>query len=111
MKPSVAHTNIEHYLSLLADERLTAERRAKITRLVVQEVNKLGRNIEELEFVQMIASKGRRRINRLQQMLDHTTETSQRATIEHMISIFEATQQLLDAFRRDFEISMTGPTS
>ena len=93
----VARANIDHYLGLLDDSGLALEKRATVTKLLIQEEDSLAHDIEQLEFAETRAASGRGRLNDMRCKLD-LSEPEHRAQAERLVAIFEATQNLLDGF-------------
>src|SRR5262249_39399423 len=61
----IARANIDHFLDLLKDGDLAPERRATIVRLLIEEEDKLGHDLEQLDFAESRAENGRRRLQQL----------------------------------------------
>jgi hypothetical protein len=59
----IARANIDHFVGLLNDDGLAPERRTVITRLLIDEEDKLSHNLEQLEFAETRAADGRNRLN------------------------------------------------
>lgn len=93
----IARANVDHYLGLLDDEDITPERRALVVRLLVEEEDKLGHDLEQLELAESRAAQGRNRLNRLRSMLD-IAEPANRVQAERLVANVEAIQNLLDGF-------------
>ena len=93
----VARANIDHYLGLLNDPVLPPEKRATVTRLLIQEEDGLAHDIEQLEFAETRAASGRDLLNHVRGKLD-LTAPEHRAQAERLVANFEATQKLLDGF-------------
>ena len=91
----VARANIDHYLSLLNDPVLPPEKRATVTKLLIEEEDGLAHDIEQLEFAETRAANGRDQLNRIRCKLDISTP-EHRAQAERLVASFEATQKLLD---------------
>jgi hypothetical protein len=93
----IARANIDHYLDLLSDGACAREKRAMVTRLLVEEEDKLGHDLEQLEFAERRVADGRDRLNHLRSRLDLVPE-QQRAEAERLVAIFEDVQHLLEGF-------------
>ena len=93
----VARANIDHYLGLLNDDGIAAEKRAMVTKLLIEELGKLGHDLEQLGFAEQRAASGRDRLNHLRSRLDLVPE-QQRAEAERLVANFENTQHLLEQF-------------
>ncbi len=97
MDKFVARANVDHFLGLLNGTGLGAEKRATITKLLIEEEDKLGHDLEQLEFAENRAADGRDRLNRLRGRLD-IVDPKHREQAERLVANFEATQKLLDNF-------------
>lgn len=105
----IARANIDHYLYLLGQADLGPEKRAAVTKMLIEEEDKLSRDLEHLEFAQVRAATGRDRLNGLRQKRDGFAEHSaQRATAERLIANFEGIQQLLDDFCHHLQARVNG---
>jgi hypothetical protein len=93
----IARANIDHYLGLLDGRDIPSERRAVIVKLLVDEEDRLGHDLEQLEFAESRAAEGRSRLKRLQDMLS-VAAPADRAQAERLLANFEAIQKLLDGF-------------
>jgi hypothetical protein len=89
-----ARANIDHYLGLLYDARLAPEKRATVTKLLMQEEDYFGRDVEQLEFAEKRAADGRDRLKDLQDRLDLAPERF-RGEAERVLANF---LRLLDGF-------------
>ena len=78
MDSFVARANIDHYIALLNDPDVAVEKRATVTTLLMQEVDKLRGDLEQLEFAERRAADGRDRLHHLRSRLDLTPEPSRR---------------------------------
>ena len=94
----VARENIDHYLRLLNRTGLGPEKRATVTKLLIEELDKLGHDIEQLEFAETRAASGRDRLNEVRRKLGDMSAPEHRAQAERLVANFEATQKLLDGF-------------
>jgi len=95
----VARTNIDHYLGLLYDVDLAPEKRAMVTKKLIQEEDNLAHDFEQLEFAEKRAADGRDRLNNLRNRLDLTPKKF-RAGTERLVFNVEAIQHLLEGFCR-----------
>jgi hypothetical protein len=95
----VARANIDHYLDLLSDGGCAREKRAMVTKLLVEQEDKLGHDLEQLEFAERRVADGRDRLNHLRSRLDLVPE-QQRAEAEQLVANFEDIQNLLESFCR-----------
>lgn len=97
----VAHANIDHYFNLLTVQGLTDGNRDTIVKLMLAEEDKLGRDLEHLQFAEDRAARGRDRLNYLRGLraafADGSTE---QARADDMLANFETTQNLMEQFCR-----------
>ena len=70
MDQFVARANIDHYLEMLKNNDIPSHNRSMITKLLIEEENKLGRNHEQLEFAENRAAACRDRADRQRRLLD-----------------------------------------
>ena len=94
----IARANIDHYLHLLNSTGLGPEKRATVTKLLIEEEDRLGHDIEQLEFAETRAASGRDRLNQVRRKLRDLSAPEHRAQAERLVANFEATQKLLDGF-------------
>ena len=95
----IARANIDHYLDLLSDGGCAREKRAMVTKLLIEEEDKLGHDLEQIEFAEKRVADGRDRLNHLRSRLDLVPE-QQRAEAERLVANFENIQHLLEQFCR-----------
>jgi hypothetical protein len=95
----VTRANIDHYLELLSDGGCAREKRAMVTKLLIEEEDKLGHDLEQVEFAEKRVADGRDRLNHLRSRLDLVPE-QQRAEAERLVANFENIQHLLEQFCR-----------
>ena len=93
----IARANIDHYLDLLSDGGCAREKRAIVTKLLIEEEDKLGHDLEQVEFAEKRVADGRDRLNHLRSRLDLVPE-QQRAEAERLVANFEDVQRLLESF-------------
>lgn len=97
----VARANIDHYLDLLDKPDVPIANRATIIKLLIAEEDKLGHDLEQIEFAESRAAKGRSRLNRLRHLRDSfIAGSTDRAQADRLISNFEAIQHLMEHFCR-----------
>ena len=95
----VARANIDRYLSLLMEDENPRETRVTITRLLIEEEDKLGHNLEQLEFAETRAATVRDRVNSLRISRNSSVASSlDRAQADRLLANLEAIQQLLEDF-------------
>ena len=97
MDRSIARANIYLYIDLLNDADLASEIRATVTKLLIEEEDKLGDVLEQLEFAEKRVADGRNRLNHLRSRLDLVPK-QQRAEAERLVANFEDIQHLLESF-------------
>ena len=97
----VARANIDHYLDLLNKHDVPVTNRSTITKLLIEEEDKLGHDLEQLEFAERRAAMGRDRVNRLRNLRNSfIAGSTDRVQADRLLSTFEATQHLLKHFCR-----------
>lgn len=69
MDPFITRENIDHFLELLKADDITPDRRDAITRLLLDEENKLSYDLEQLEFALTRAANGRDQLKQARQRL------------------------------------------
>ncbi len=96
----VAHANIDHYLHLLTSQsQLTDGNRTTITKLMVAEEDKLGRDLEHLQFAEIRTARARDRLNHLSRLRDAFADgSSERMQAEKALANFEAIYKLMEQF-------------
>ncbi len=99
MDSFIARENIDHFLGLLEDADLAPGRRVVVSRLLIEEEDKLGHDLEQLGFAETRAANGRERLHGLRQMLG-SGQISEPALelAQRQIANFEAIQRVLDSF-------------
>ena len=98
----IARENIDHFIELLNGDSLAPDRRAVITRLLMDEEDKLGHDLEQLDFAETRAAKGRELLNHAQAQLAKC-HPHQRPQMERLVQNFAALQMLLDGFCNQLE--------
>lgn len=93
----IARENIDRFIELLNDYSLPPGQRAVITKLLIAEEDKLARNLEQLEFAESRAARGRVQLNRMRQQLAECHPDG-RAQLERLVQNCEALQDMLDDF-------------
>jgi len=94
----IARANIDHYLNILnADVLLGAEHRAAMTKRLIAEEDRLSHDLEQLQFAEDRAAKGRERLKQVQR-LRNKADPMHRANAEPLAANVEAIQNLLDSF-------------
>jgi hypothetical protein len=97
MRRFIARENIDHYLHLLNSTGLGLEKRATVTKLSIEELDKLSHDLGQLGFAEQRTANGRDRLNHLRGRLDLTPEHL-RAEAERVVANVEAVQHLLEDF-------------
>ncbi|MDA9440357.1 hypothetical protein XH98_14760 [Bradyrhizobium sp. CCBAU 51745] len=99
MDSYVAHANIDHYFNLLTVEGITDRNRDTIVKLMIAEEDKLGRDLETLQFAEDRAARGRDRLNHLRRLRAAFADGSiEQARADQMLANFETTQKLMEQF-------------
>ena len=99
----IARSNIDHYLGRLNETGLRPEKRAMITKLLIEEEDKLGRDIEHLEFVEKRTADGRERVNRVRNSREaFAFGTPERELADRLLINLENIQTLLESLCHQF---------
>ena len=102
----IARANIDNYLSLLnADVLLSSEKRSMIVSLLIAEEDKLSHDLEQLEFVEIRAARGRERLKQVRRLRDEA-EPRIRDNAEQLVANVEAIQQLLENFLHQLRVKV-----
>jgi hypothetical protein len=97
MDSFVARANIDHYLNLLNGGELSDLNRGTVTKLLVVEEDKLGHDLEQLEFAESRTARSRERVNHFRKLRDAFVEGStDRAHAENVLANFEKTYALME---------------
>lgn len=99
MEQFVAQANVDHYLELLNRDDISSNNRSMVSKLLIEEENKLGQGLEQLEFAEIKAAACRNRANRQRHLLDsfdpNSTEWVQ---AERLLVNFESLAQFVEGF-------------
>lgn len=99
MEPFIARANIDHFLDLLRDDDLPAERISAINQLLIAEENKLSRDLEQLDFAESRAALYRSRLDGLLRWRDGFADgSSERSRADGVVAKFEVTLEIVDRF-------------
>ncbi len=96
---AITRAHVDEYVSLLNERDLAPETRAIIVKLLIEEENKLGHDLEQLEFAETRAARGRDHLKFLQRMRDVALPDA-RAQADRLVANVEGLQDLLDNFCR-----------
>ncbi|MDA9409416.1 MULTISPECIES: hypothetical protein [unclassified Bradyrhizobium] len=95
----VARANVDHYLDLLNGDDLAPHNRATITKLLVEEEDRLSHDLEHLEFAETRAANGRQRVNHVRRLRNaFAFDTAERAQADRLLVNCENLQTLLEDF-------------
>ena len=93
----IARANVDHYIALLSDADLTPDRRSAITKLLISEEDGLGHDLEQLEFYEIRAAAGRKRVEDVANLRDRfAVGTPERRHAEVLLVNIENLQTLLE---------------
>lgn len=70
MDQFIARANVDHYLEMLKNNDISSRNRSMVTKLLIEEENKLGRDHEQLEFAENRAAACRDRADHQRRLLD-----------------------------------------
>jgi len=94
----VARANIDHYLGLLnSDVMLSADKRATLIKLLIAEEDQLSHDLEQLEFAETRAARGRERLKRVRQLRD-AADPADRVNADRLVANIEEAQNLVEGF-------------
>lgn len=95
----VARANIDHYLDLMKNGDVPSYNRSMITKLLIEEENKLGHDQEQLEFAESRAAVCRARADRQRRLLDSFDPGSNDwVQAERLLVNFESLAQFVEGF-------------
>jgi hypothetical protein len=92
-----AREEIDRYIDLLSKADLPSRRRTAIAKLLIQEEDKFGHSLEQLDFAESLPATGRARLKEAEQMLE-AAMPADRASASRVVAKFVATQHLPDSF-------------
>ena len=93
--------NIDHYLEILNDPELSDSLKGTIRRLLIEEENRLGRDLEQLAFAELRLSICRGHLARVQAAQERLDIGSPEwSEAEKVIANFRAVLRLVEDFRR-----------
>jgi len=97
----ITRANIDRFLGLLSRSELTPHDRGNITKLLIVEEDKLGRDLESLQFAEDRTATSKERVNHFRKLRDSFVEgSSQRALADGVLTNFEAIQNIMERFCR-----------
>lgn len=101
MDKYIARANIDHYFNLLTSPDSTDCNQATIMKLMVAEEDKLGRDLEHLQFAEVRTARARDRLDYLRKLRDAFADSSaERIQAEKVLANFEAIYQSMEQFCR-----------
>lgn len=99
MDKYIACANVDHYLSILNGTDLSPHNRSTVTKLLVEEEDRLGHDLAQLEFAETRAAKCLAQVNHFRNLRGAFAEGSDdRARADRMLANFEAIHELVDQF-------------
>ena len=109
MDKFVARANIDHYIDMLHNHIVTPQNRTTINKLLLEQEDKLGHDLEQLEFAESRAAACRYRADRQRRLLDsfdHGSTDWMHA--ERLLVNFESLAQLVEGFCRQMRKQVNG---
>jgi DNA-binding MltR family transcriptional regulator len=101
MNRFAARANIDHYIGVLNDSDLAPHDRGRITELLIAEEDKLGHDLEQLQFAEDRTAKSLERLTNLKRLRERFNDGStHRAQADRALANFEAIHQLMEQFCR-----------
>ena len=99
MNNFIARANIEHYLDLLNKSDAAAQDLSVVTKLLIQEEDKLSRDLEQLEFAESKVAACRDRVDGQRRLRNKFLDGSpERVQAERLLTNSIATLQLIGGF-------------
>jgi hypothetical protein len=99
MNNYVARANIDHFLDMLHNNDVPAHSRSTITRLLIEEENKLSHDQEQLQFAESKAAVCRNRADRQRRLMDSFNHGSTDWELaERLLVNFESLAQFVEGF-------------
>ena len=99
MERYVARTNVDHFIGLLNGADLAPQSRSTITKLLIAELDKLGHDLEHLEFAERRTATGRERVNQVKALREtFAFGTEEREQADRLLVNVENLQTLLEDF-------------
>ena len=93
----IARANIDDYLVLLNDHNLAPEKRAVITKLLIEAADRLSYDIEHLDFFESRAANGRDQVRRVRMLRESFAFGSpEREQAERVVANVENLQTILE---------------
>jgi DNA-binding NarL/FixJ family response regulator len=107
----ITRANIDHFLGLLNRSDLTPHNCGKITKLLIAEEDKLGRDLEFLQFAEARTAASRERVNHFRKLRNSFVEgSSHRALADGVLKNFETIQNLMERFCRQMRETINSRT-
>lgn len=95
----VAKANVDHYIGLLNGSDIAPDYRTRVTKLLIEEEDKLSHDLEHLEFAERKVANGRDQVRRLRTARDgFAFGTAQRELADRIVVNCENLQTLLEDF-------------
>ncbi|HET7888051.1 MAG TPA: hypothetical protein VFL62_17645 [Bradyrhizobium sp.] len=99
MDEYIARANIDHYLDLLHNADIPSQNRAMINKLLLEEEDKLGQSLAQLEFADAKAAVCRARADRQRRLMDSFEPgTDDWVTAERLLVNFESLAQFVEGY-------------
>ncbi len=109
MQRFIASANVDHYLGLLKNGDVPSQTRSMITKLLVQEEDKLGLDNEQLEFVESRAAACRARADRQRRLMDSfIAGSTEWVQAERLLVNFESLAQFVEGFCHQMRHKVNG---
>ena len=95
LREFVSRQNLDRYVEMLREDHLSGDDRATLTRLLIEEERKLGREREDLEGAERRVGDGRARIDRLRREIE-ALDDGAGGQARRLLANLEETQRLLE---------------
>ena len=95
----ISRANVDHFITVLNGSDLTAQHRSTTMSLLIFELDKLGADVEHLEFAENKVADGRAEVQRMRRLRDSfPAQTSEREQAERQLVHAENLHTLLEDF-------------
>jgi hypothetical protein len=96
----IARANIDHYLELLGDDDIPPQKLSMVTKLLIEEENKLSHDLEQLQFAESRAVACRKHLSRLQCLRNKAGDKAiDHQHADRLLQNFEAALAEVERFR------------
>jgi hypothetical protein len=109
MEQFVTQANVDHCLELLNRDDISSRNRSTVSKLLIEEENKLGHRLAQLEFAEKKAAACRNRADRQKLLLDSFNPSSPEwMQAERLLVNFESLAQFVEGFCQQMRRQVNG---